>query len=126
VTDGAIQIVIALVGLAFTMLAGAFVFWRWTAGTIRAVELAADLKVEKLEAMVEARLGEIHARITAVKDKQAAFELEVAKYYASDDRLHEIEIKFTSAIEKLINRFDAFATDFHKAMGRLRRDDVVE
>lgn len=68
---------------------------------------------------IEAKLKEGADARRELEHKQAAFELKVAEHYASDDRLEQMETKFTAAIDKLINRFDAFATDFHRIVGRL-------
>lgn len=90
----------------------AFAFWRWVLGTIRAVEAETKTQLVILQTQIDltrAQLGE--------------FKLDVATHYASDDRLQQMEAKFTAAIEKLINRFDAFATDFHRVVGRMEQAD---
>ena len=102
-------------GVLFVILAAAFVLWRWIAGSLRLVESDARAGRDAVRTMLE-------ERILKLEQKEADFELEVAKHYASDDRLQNMEEKFTASIEKLINRFDAFATDFHRIVGRLERD----
>jgi hypothetical protein len=89
-----------------------FAFWRWVLGTLRASDAETSTRLALLQAqidMVRAQLGE--------------FKLDVATHYASDDRLQQMEAKFTASIEKLINRFDAFATDFHRVVGRMEQSD---
>lgn len=106
-------------GVVITLLTACFVLWRWIAGTIRATESEARAEREKLRAQFAQQINELHDRISKLREAHAQFELDVAKHYASDDRLQQMEAKFTQAIEKLINRFDAFATDFHQFAGRV-------
>jgi methyl-accepting chemotaxis protein len=110
-----------LAALILAVVGSAFALWRWMVGTLRAVEAENRAEISKMYTLVETRTSELHGRINVVKDRVASFELDVAKYYASDDRLQQMEAKFTLAIEKMINRFDAFATDFNKVVGRMER-----
>lgn len=111
-TLGDINVLIAAASLFIGALGGAFAFWRWVVGTLRAVE--AENKTTSVL---------LDAKLELLRAKQAEFELEVAKHYASDDRLREMEAKFTASFDKLINRFDAFATDFNRIVGRMERLD---
>ena len=69
------------------------------------------------------QVDELHGRISKLKEELSLFRENVAKHYASDDRLQQTENKLTGAIEKLINRFDAFATDFNRYVGRVAKID---
>lgn len=111
-TLGDLSVLIAAGSLLVGVIGTAFAFWRWVAGTLRAVE-----------AETNTRLVVLQTQIDLTRAQLSEFKLDVAKYYASDDRLQRMETKFTDAIEKLINRFDAFATDFNRIVGRMDRAD---
>lgn len=52
----------------------------------------------------------------AIDDRLTAFELKVTEQYVSDERLLQLETRLTTAIDRLVKRFDDFATDFHRAI----------
>lgn len=107
-----------LIGLGTLFIAaGGFglTFWRWVLGTLRASD-----------AETNTRLVVVQTQIDLTRAQLNEFKLEVAKHYASDDRLREMEAKFTASFDKLINRFDAFATDFNRIVGRMERADKAE
>lgn len=108
-----LNVLIAAGGFVVAVLGFAFAFWRWVVGTLRASD-----------AEMNTRLVVHQAQMDLVRSQLNEFKLEVAKHYASDDRLQQMEAKFTASIEKLINRFDAFATDFNRIVGRIERSDA--
>lgn len=120
-TAGDLNTLIGAAGFLVTVIGLAFAGWRWAVGTLRASEAEARTEIAKLYALIETRSSEYDGRLAALADKHAAFELDVVKHYAPEDRLQQMEHKFTLAIDKLINRFDAFAADFHKVVGRMER-----
>lgn len=112
-TLGDLNVLIAAATFFVGAFGTVFAFWRWFVGTLRAIEAEA-----KNQAMVH------QAQVQLIAAQLNEFKLEVAKHYASDDRLQQMESKFTSSIEKLINRFDAFATDFNRIVGRIEREQA--
>lgn len=109
---GDLNVVIAAGTFVLGAIGTAFAFWRWVAGTLRAVE-----------AETKTQLVVLQTQINLTRSQLQEFKLEVATHYASDDRLQQMEAKFTASIDKLINRFDAFATDFNQMVGRMERSD---
>lgn len=104
-------------GVVVTLVVGAFVLSRWVNGSLRIVEAEARTAREKMRREIAEDMAKLSDELMKLERAHAAFELEVAKHYASDDRMQQMEAKFTQAIDKLINRFDAFATDFHRVVG---------
>lgn len=107
-TLGDLNVLIAAATFVVGALGAAFGVWRWLIGTLRANEAEAKTQHVLLQTQVD-----------LVRSQLNEFKLEVAKHYASDDRLQQMEAKFTTAIDKLINRFDTFATDFNRLVGRV-------
>lgn len=120
-TLGDLNVVIGIASFIVAVIGTAFGMWRWMATALRANQIEFLAEISKVYTLIDTRSNEMDGKIGRVRDQHNAFELEVAKYYASDDRLHELEVKFTASIDKLINRFDAFATEFHKILGRMER-----
>ena len=98
-------------GILMTFVGFIFIGYRWMLGCLRASE-----------AVTQAKFEEVHARTSRMKEDLTQFRIEVAKYYASEDRLTMTENKLTAAIDKLVSRFDRFATDFHSLFGQNRKD----
>lgn len=113
-TGVSIGLVLALGGLVF---GPPFLIWRWMIGTMRAAEAEARAAREAQAKEFEAKIAELHGRVSRLREEHNAFQLEVASRYASDDRLRQTEDKLTAAIGTLVSRFDAFAADFHRYVG---------
>jgi len=107
------------IGVAVVAIVAIWAMMKWVSGSIKIVETEGRVERQKLADELHHRISKHADDLVRMERRQAEFEIEVAKHYASDDRLKEMEGKFTVAIDKLINRFDAFATDFHKIVGQM-------
>jgi len=121
-TLGDLSVLIAAGTFLLGVIGTAFAFWRWVLGSLRASEAQLASTIRAMDAEQRTQNTILQAQADLTRSQLNEFKLEVAKEYAAGDRLEQMEDRFTAAIEKLINRFDAFATEFNRTIGRFDRD----
>lgn len=119
--EGNFGVLVSLAGVAIAFLGQAFGFWKWLSTSLDKVKVDNRVELDKMYALIETRTSELEGIIAGLRALHNAFELDVAKHYASDSRLREMESKFANNMEKLINRFDEFAAKFNQILGRMER-----
>lgn len=95
------------IGLTVAVIVAIVAFQRWIVSTRDRDKIRTDQK-----------LGEMYERLNRLRDEFTQFQITVARHYASDDRLRETTTELKTAINSLVDRFDAFASDFHRLIGR--------
>lgn len=102
---------------------------RWVSGAIRRVDETARIareaqekahaaEIKALQAMTESKIDELHGRANRLREDFAAFQIDAAKRFVSDERLTRTEDKLSAGLDALRKSFDAFARDFHQMIGK--------
>ena len=94
------------------------------AAGVLAVWWRIETRIEKSTTGLDSEVQLLHQRVSKVVHDLAEYKLEAAKNFASHEHLKEVEVRLTSAIDRLTNRIEALPTKFAEEVSRLVRDAI--
>lgn len=111
--------ILLIAGFVVTIITQTVVTVRWVIGSLRIIETEARQERAKIRQDLTLEDAALHKRISDLREEFSNFKLEVAKHYASENRLTETENRLTNSIDKLVNRFDSFSVSFQESLNEL-------